>query len=145
MILEIDYDTFYLLAKLRGGIDDLSLAQLFDSAKTLEPYGHIPQVFQAEIIRRLSEPLFLLPLAILAIIAGWRFRAQKRPRYALAPMLFILPLVFNGAVYFYRYVLNILGIWTVLSLGFSAALLIYAVGAGILFVLSLVLLASQHG
>jgi hypothetical protein len=60
-------------------------------------------------------------------------------------MLFILPLVFNGVVYFYRYILNILGVWTVLSLGFSTALLIYTAGAGILFVLSLVMLASQHG
>ncbi|MDR0451219.1 MAG: hypothetical protein LBH26_08135 [Treponema sp.] len=144
-VLELDYDTFYLLAKTRGGMDNLSLRQLFNSAKRLEPYGYIPQVFLSEIIYRLSQPLFLLPLAILAIVAGWRFRALKRPRYALAPMLFILPLVFNGLVYFYRYILNILGIWTVLSLGFSAALIIFMTGAGILFVLSLILLASQRG
>jgi hypothetical protein len=145
MILELDYDTFYLLAKLRRGMDDLSLGQLFNSAKSLETYGYIPQVFLSEIIYRLSEPLFLLPMAILAIIMGWRFRALKRPRYTLIPMLFILPVVFNGLVYFYRYILNILGIWTVLSLGFSAALLIYTAGAGILFVFALVMLASQHG
>jgi hypothetical protein len=143
--LEIDYDTFHLLAQARGGMDDLSLGQIFNSAKSLEAYGYIPQVFQSEIIYRLSEPLFLLPMAILAIILGWRFRTLKRPRYAMVPMLFVLPLVFNGVVYFYRYILNILGIWTVLSLGFSSALLIYTAGAGILFVLSLVLLASQHG
>jgi hypothetical protein len=145
MILEVDYDTFYLLTKVRRGMDDLSLGQLFNSAKSLETYGYIPQVFLSEIIHRLSEPLFLLPMAILAIIVGWRFRALKRPRYALIPMLFILPLVFNGVVYFYRYILNILGVWTVLSLGFSGALLIYTAGAGILFVFSLVVLASQHG
>jgi hypothetical protein len=144
-ILEIDYDTFHLLAQLRRGLDDLSLGQIFNSANSLETYGYIPQVFQSELIYRLSEPLFLLPMAILAIIAGWRFRALKRPRYTIVPMLFILPLVFNGAVYFYRYVFNILGIWTVLSLGFSAALLIYTAGAGLLFILSLVALASQHG
>jgi hypothetical protein len=145
MILEIDYETFHLLTKVREGLDDLSLGQLFNAARDLETYGHIPQVFLSEIIYRLSDPLFLLPMAILAIIIGWRFRPLKRPRYAIAPMLLVLPLVFNGLVYFYRYTLNILGIWIVLSLGFSAALLIYAVGAGILFVLSLVLLASQHG
>jgi hypothetical protein len=145
MILEIDYETFYLLTKVREGLDGLSLGQLFNAAKSLETYGYIPQVFLSEIIYRLSEPLFLLPAAILAIIIGWRFRPLKRPRYAMTPMLFVLPLVFNGLVYFYRYILNILGIWTVLSLGFSAALLIYAAGAGILFVLSLVLLASQRG
>jgi hypothetical protein len=145
MILEVDYDTFHLLTKVRRGMDDLSLGQLLNSAKSLETYGYIPQVFLSEIIYRLSEPLFLLPMAILAIIIGWRFRALKRSRYTLIPMLFILPIVFNGVVYFYRYILNILGIWTVLSLGFSAALLIYTAGAGILFVLSLVLLASQRG
>jgi hypothetical protein len=144
MILEIDYDTFRLLAQVRRGTDDLSLGQIFNSAKTLETYGYIPQVFQSELIYRLSEPLFLLPMAILAIILGWRFRALKRPRYTIAPMLFVLPLVFNGVVYFYRYILNILGIWTVLSLGFSAALPIYTAGAGILFVLSLIALASQR-
>jgi hypothetical protein len=145
MILEIDYDTFRLLAQVRRGMDDLSLGQIFSSAKSLETYGYIPQVFQSELIYRLSEPLFLLPMAILAIVLGWRFRALKRSRYAIVPMLFVLPLVFNGTVYFYRYILNILGIWTVLSLGFSAALLIYTVGAGILFILSLVMLASQRG
>jgi hypothetical protein len=145
MVLEIDYDSFYLLTKMKRKLDDLSLGQIFNSSKKLEPYGYIPQVFQSEIIYRLSEPLFLLPMAILAIIIGWRFRALKRPRYALVPMFFVLPLVFNGVVYFYRYILNILGIWTVLSLGFSAALLIYTAGAGILFVLSLVLLAVQRG
>jgi hypothetical protein len=145
IILEIDYDTFRLLAQARQGMDDLSLGQIFNAAKSLETYGYIPQVFQAEIIYRLSEPLFLLPMAILAIILGWRFRALKRSRYAMVPMLFVLPLVFKGLVYFYRYILNILGIWTVLSLGFSSALLIYTAGAGILFTLSLVLLASQRG
>jgi hypothetical protein len=145
IILEIDYETFHLLAQVRQGMGDLSLGQIFNSAKSLETYGYIPQVFQSEIIHRLSEPLFLFPMAILVIILGWRFKALKRPRYAIAPMLFVLPLVFNGVVYFYRYILNILGIWTVLSLGFSAALLIYTAGAGILFVLSLIMLASQRG
>jgi hypothetical protein len=144
MVLEIDYDNFYLLTKLKRDMDDLSLGQIFNSSKNLEPYGYIPQVFQTELIYRLSEPLFLLPMAVLAIIIGWHFRSLKRSRYAVLPMLFVLPLVFNGAVYFYRHILNILGIWTVLSLGFSAALLIYTAAAGILFVLSLVLLAVQR-
>jgi hypothetical protein len=145
MILEVDYETFHLLTKVREGLDDLSLGQLFNAARNLETYGYIPQVFLSEIIYRLSDPLFLLPMAIMAIIIGWRFRPLKRSRYALVPMLLVLPLVFNGLVYFYRYTLNILGIWTILSLGFSAALIIYTAGAGILFVLSLILLASQHG
>ncbi|MDR3192431.1 MAG: hypothetical protein LBT87_05145 [Treponema sp.] len=145
IILEIDYETFRLLAQVRQGLDDLSLGQIFNAAKSLETYGYIPQVFQSELIYRLSEPLFLLPMAIVAIILGWRFRARKPPRYAVIPMLFVLPLVFNGLVYAYRYILNVLGIWTVLSLGFSSALLIYTVGAGILFVLSLIMLASQRG
>jgi hypothetical protein len=60
-------------------------------------------------------------------------------------MLFVLPLVFNGLVHFYRYILNTLGIWTVLNLGFSTAMVIFTLGIGILFVISLISLAFQRG
>jgi len=59
-------------------------------------------------------------------------------------MLFVLPLIFNGLVYFYRHILNILGVFAVLNLGFSATLIIYCLGAGVLFVLSLIVFVSQH-
>jgi hypothetical protein len=145
IILDLDYDNFLLLSRVKRGVDNLSVAELFTAAQNLEPYGYIPQVFQAEVIYRLCEPLFFLPMAMLSIIIGWRYRPRKLPKYIIIPMLFILPLVFNGAVHLYRSILNTLGIWTILSLGFPAALLIFTIGVGVLFVLSLIILAAQHG
>jgi hypothetical protein len=145
LILEMSYDDFLLLSRARRGLDNLTLGELFTAAKNLDTYGYIPQIFEAEAIYRLCEPLIFLPMAVFIIIIGWRYRAKKRPRYIAMPMLFVLPLVFNGAVHFYRYILNTLSIWTVLSLSFSSAMVIFTVGIGVLFILSLSMLASQHG
>jgi hypothetical protein len=59
-------------------------------------------------------------------------------------MLVILPAVFNGAVHFSRNWLNNLGIWAVVSLGFSTAAVFFAVGIVVLLVLSLITLAAAH-
>jgi hypothetical protein len=125
-------------------LDGFSLGDLLAGSRTLSPYGYIPQVFEAEIIYRLCEPLFFLPMAIIIIITGWRFRALSHARYVFVPMLFILPLVFHELLHFYRHILNILGIYSVLNLGFSLTLILYCVSAGILFVLSLVAFSAQH-
>ncbi|GHV61878.1 hypothetical protein AGMMS49587_07170 [Spirochaetia bacterium] len=144
IILDMNYENFLLLSRVKRGVDNLSVGELFTAAKNLGPYGYIPQVFEAEAIYRLCEPLIFLPIAIFTIIIGWRYRAKKRPRYIAVPMLFVLPLVFNGLVHFYRHILNTLGTWTVLSLGFSSATVIFPVGIGVLFVISLISLAFQH-
>jgi hypothetical protein len=158
LMLDLDFETFSLLCYTwrsltvpRGltdrvsPLDGFSLGDLLAGVRTLSPYGYVPQVFEAEILYRLCEPLFFLPLAITIIIAGWRFRALSHAPYVFIPMLFILPLVFYGLLYCYRYILNILGIFSVLNLGFSVSLIIYCLSAGILFILSLVFFASQHG
>jgi hypothetical protein len=145
IILDMSYENFLLLSRVKRGVDNLSIGELFTAAKNLSPYGYIPQIFEAEAIYRLSEPLIFLPIAIFAIIIGWRYRAKKRPRYIAVPMLFVLPLVFNGLVHLYRYILNTLGIWAVLNVGFSNAMVIFAISIGVLFVISLIGLASQHG
>ncbi|GHT69605.1 hypothetical protein FACS1894110_19390 [Spirochaetia bacterium] len=145
LILDMSYEDFLLLSRVKRGTDNLSIMELFSAAKNLGPYGYIPQVFESEAIYRLCEPLIFLPMAIFIIIIGWRYRAKKRPRYIAVPMLFVLPLVFNGLVHFYRYILNTLGIWATLSLGFSSAVAIFAAGIGVLFVISLISLASQQG
>jgi hypothetical protein len=156
IMLDLSFESFILLCNTWRGLgvpigsarvsplDGFSLRDLFAAARSLSPYGYVPQVFEAEIIYRLCEPLFFLPAAVIVIIMGWRFRALSQARYVFVPMLFILPLVFNGLVYFYRQIFNILGIFSLLNLGFSATLIIYALGAGILFVLSLVVFAAQH-
>jgi hypothetical protein len=157
VMLDLTFENFILLCNTWRGmevpsgsadqaspLDGFSLGDLLAGARSLSPYGYVPQVFEAEIIYQLNEPLFFLPIAILVIIAGWRFRAISRAPYVLIPTLAVMPLVFNGLVYFYRHVFNILGIFSVLNLGFSATLIIYCAGAGILFVLSLIIFVAQH-
>jgi hypothetical protein len=145
IILDLSYENFLLISRVKRGADNLTIGELFAAAKNLSPYGYIPQVFESEALYRLCEPLIFLPMAILSIVIGWRFRARKRSRYITFPMLFVLPLVFNGMVHFYRHILNTLGIWTILALGFSGAMVIFTAGIGVLFILSLIMLASQHG
>jgi hypothetical protein len=145
LLLDISYEEFLTLSHIRRGLDNLQMGELFSAARSTGSSGYLPQVFEAELLYRLSVPLFFLPMAILSIVIGWRFRARKRPRYLFVPMLPILPLVFNGLVYLYRSILNTAGIWTVIALGFSAALAVFIAGLALLFIISLIILAAQHG
>jgi hypothetical protein len=144
LLLDIDYEDFLLLSRIRRGLDNLSLGELF-AARRLGASGFLPQVFEAELIYRLGVPLFFLPMAILAIILGWRFRAKKRPRYLFVLMLPVLPIVFNGLFHLCRVIINTAGIWAVISLGFSTALILFAAALIVLFIAFLILLAAQHG
>jgi hypothetical protein len=143
--LDTAYEHFLRLSKARYGVDSLFLADLLAMSRDFGNYGYIPQVFQAEIIRRVSEPVILLPLSILAIIIGWRFRAKTRPKFLGIPMLVIIPVIFNGVVRLIQGLTNTLGLWMLLSLGFSTAVTVFIAGVGLLFILSLILVASQHG
>jgi hypothetical protein len=145
LILDISYRDFLLLARVRRGEDSLFLGDLFEAEKSLGGLGYIPQVFQALIIRRLAEPALFLPLTILAIVAGWRCRAKKWPRYTGLPLLFLLPLVFNGLVYLYREMINDLSVLMALSFSFSLVIPVFTAGSLILFIGALILLAAQHG
>jgi hypothetical protein len=145
LLLDIGYEDFLLLSFVRRGLGDLHMGELFAAAKNLGSSGYLPQVFEAEILYRLSVPLFFLPMSILAIILGWRFRAGKRPRYVFIPLALILPLVFYGLVRLYQNVINTAGIWAVISLGFSGALIAAIAVLALLFVLFLIILAAQHG
>ncbi|MDR0400324.1 MAG: hypothetical protein LBH51_05210 [Treponema sp.] len=157
VMLDLSFESFILLCYTWRGLaeppgstgrvsplDGFSLGDLFAGFQNLISYGYAPQVFEAEIIYRLCEPLFFLPLAVAVIILGWRFRALSHAPYVFAPMLFILPLVYYGLIHVYRHILNILGIFTVLNLGFSLTLIIYGLSAGLLFVLVLVVFTAQH-
>ena len=144
IVVPISWDDFILITNVRRGLSGLSSADLKRAAENLNTCGYLPQVFEAELLERFIKPLFLLPLGIFAIAIGWQYRALKRPRYMGIPMLGILPLVFNGAVYFSRSWLNKLGIWAVVSLGFKASALFFGIGITVLFVLSLIFLASKR-
>jgi hypothetical protein len=145
LLLDLSYEDFLLLSRVRRGLDNLRMGELFAAARNLGNLGCLPQVFEAEMINRLAGPLFFLPMAILAITIGWRFRAKKRPRYLFIPMLPILPLVFNGLVHLYRNVLNTTAIWLVISAGFFTSLVIFITALTLLFILSLIFLAAQRG
>jgi hypothetical protein len=143
--LPVSWDDFLLLSNVRRGLSGLSSAELSKAAKNLKASGYLPAVFEAELLQRFVKPMFLLPLSILAIAFGWQYRALKRPRYMRIPMLAVLPVVFYGAEQFSRSVLNELGIWAVVSVGFSAAALFFGIGFAVLLVLSLIVLASKRG
>jgi hypothetical protein len=143
--LDATYEHFLRLSKTRRRVDSLFWGDLLAMAGDSESYGYIPQVFQAEIIRRIAQPAALLPLAILAIIIGWRFRAATRPAFLGLPMLAIIPLVFNAAAQIIYGFFGVLGLALLLSLGYSLAIGVFIGGSLILFIVSLILLAAQHG
>lgn len=143
--LDVSYETFLLLSKIRQRLSNLQIGELFSASEIIGELGYVPQVFQAEILNRLGAALFFLPMAVIAIIIGWRFRAKTHPRYLFMPLLPILPIVFNGMTHLYRGILNTLGIWLILALGFSSALVVFAIILAASLVLSLIFLAAQHG
>jgi hypothetical protein len=143
--LDATYEQFLRLSRTPLRVDSLFWGDILAMGRDSGDYGHIPQVFQAEAIRRISGPLCLLPLSILAIVTGWRFRAATKPRFLGFPMLALIPLVFNGAAQIIYGFFGVLGLALLLSLGYSLAIGIFIGGSLILFVLSLILLAAQHG
>ena len=145
LALSISWDDFLLLASVRRGLSTLTPAELIHAANTFAPYGYEPKVFQLQLIQRFTEPFFLLPLGILVIVLGWRYRAMKRPRYMGILMLGVMPALFNVILSLLRLLLANIGLWTIIALGFTAAAIAFGVGLLLLLVLFLILLASQHG
>ncbi|MDR2419674.1 MAG: hypothetical protein LBD79_11615 [Treponema sp.] len=143
LILNVSYDDFLLLAKLRRGLKSLSINELFTASDRFGDYGYITKVFEAELIYRLSEPGAMLSLVILIIIVGWRFRSSVK--YLNIPMLFILPLVFNGLVFFFRKILNILSITLIIAFSFSTTIIVFSIGLVCLFIFCLIMASAQHG
>jgi len=142
--IPVSWDDFVLISNVRRGLPMLSVAELRMAAENLGSLGYLPEVFQVELLRRFAEPSLMLLLGILAITLGWRFRALKHTRIMGVLMLGIMPLVLNGAVNFFRGWIANLGIWAVVSLGFTPAAFIFAASITVLFVLFLIILASQH-
>jgi hypothetical protein len=143
--LDATYEHFLRLSKARRRVDSLFLGDLLLLGRESERYGLLPQVFQAEILRRISVPATLLPLSILAIVVGWRFRAATKPRFLGLPMLAIIPLVFYGAAQLIQGLSGIVGLALLLALGYVPAIGILIGGSLILFMVSLIFLAAQHG
>ena len=144
IILDISYEDFMLLARVRQGLSNLQINDLFTVANRLEKAGYVKQIFEAEILNRLGSALFFLPMAIFVIVIAWRYRAKQRPRYIFFLMLPVLPIVFHYIVFMYRVFFNTLGIWLVISIGFTPALIIYIAALAAVLFISLIALSAQH-
>ncbi|MDR3337943.1 MAG: hypothetical protein LBT16_12150 [Treponema sp.] len=145
VVLDLSYENFLLITRVRRGINTFQIPELFAAQRSLAPYGYIPKVFLAEAVNRIAEPIFLLPMLIFILILGWRYRAINHPQYLGIPMLVILPVVFNALIDLYRVLIDNLGIWMAVSLSFNSAMVMLGVIALILFFLSLIILAAQRG
>jgi len=144
ILLDISYEDLLLISNVRHGLSNLQIDELFTASEKLDNFGYVSQIFQAEILNRFGSALFFLPMAIFIIILGWRYRAKTKPRYLFVLLLPVLPVVFHGFVFMYQSVINISGIWLVLSLGFTAALIVLIAALGLLLFVSLIILAGQH-
>jgi len=144
VILDISFEDFLLLSNVRRGLGNLQIDELFTASKRLGSSGYISQIFEAEVLNRIGSAVFFLPMAIFVIIIGWRYRAKSKPRYLFVLLLPVLPIVFHGFVFIYRTILNNLGIWLVISFGFSTALTIFIASLALLLFISMIVLAAQH-
>jgi hypothetical protein len=145
VILNVSYEDFLLLSDAKRSFASLSVQDLFMGIDRLSSYGYIPEIFEAEILNRFMEPITFLPVAMLIIIIGWRFRAIKRPRFMIFPMIGVLPVVFNGLTAFYRNIAHIIGTSLILSMSFSGAFLVFLAINSVCFIIVLIILAGQHG
>jgi hypothetical protein len=144
VILDISFEDFLLISNVRRGLPNLQIDELFIASTRLGSAGYIPQIFEAEVLNRIGSVVFFLPMAIFVIIIGWRYRAKAKPRYLFILLLPILPVVFHGFVFMYRTILNSLGIWLVISFGFSTALTFFITALALFLFISMIILAAQH-
>jgi hypothetical protein len=142
--LYLSYENFLLITRVRRGLEHFQIPSLFAAEQNLGPYGYIPELFRAQVITRIAEPLFFLPLFILALIVAWRFRPRKQPRYLAIPMLVIMPVVFLAWTAAYRSLIDALGIGMALTLSFTASMVILGIALSVFFFLSLIILVYQR-
>jgi len=144
IILDMSYETFLEIVKLRQGLPSLRLNELYIAVKIADKAGYIPQVYEAEIFNRFGSCLFFLPMAIIAIAMGWYFRARRQPRYLFVPLLPVFPVVFNGIVFLYRKVISVIGTSLIFAVGYSKAFTLLIVFLALSFFISLIILVKQR-
>ncbi|GBU26685.1 hypothetical protein R84B8_00195 [Treponema sp. R8-4-B8] len=144
IFLNISYEDLMVITDVRRGLTNLRISDLFEAAEKLGDDGYISQIFQAEILNRLGCVLYFLPMAIFIIGIAWRYRTKGKPRFLFILLLPLLPVVFHGFVFMYRSAINTLGIWLVISFGFTAALIAFIAALAVTLFISLLSLASQQ-
>jgi len=144
LTLDLSWEDFTLLAKIRRGQDRLNIGELITASKIAPEYGYLPQIYEAELISRLAEPILFLPFIMLILTIGWRYRALKKPRIIWVPMLGVLPLVFSGVTHLGRTFLDNISVLAVIYVGYSFAFFLLGAAALLLFFISLIILAYQH-
>jgi hypothetical protein len=142
--LYLSYENFLLITQIRRGLEHFQIPSLFAAERNLGPYGYIPEVFRAQVISRIAEPLFFLPLFILTLVVAWCFRPRKQPRYLAFPMLVIMPVVFLAWTAGYRSLIGALSIGMALALSFTASIVILGIAISAFFFLSLIILVYQR-
>ena len=145
MFVNLDWEDFMLLAEVSRSYGNLNIQELYAASRLGYAYGYLPQIFEAELISRFAEPVLFLPILILFLSIGWRYRSFKKPMFIWLPMLGILPLVFNSLFLLYRTSIDNIAVWAVISFGLTVAIMIFSVGAIVLLISTLIILASQKG
>jgi hypothetical protein len=144
LFLGMDYNTFYLLTQIRERPGNLSMLELNQTLKLGPQYGIIRQVYQAEIYRRIAEPLLFLPLLGFSLLIAWRFRSRRKVGLPSYLMLIILPLVAGGFIQLYRVFISTISIALSMSM---QSIVVYVALGGItllLYLLSLICLTAQR-
>ncbi|OHE76418.1 MAG: hypothetical protein A2413_05025 [Treponema sp. RIFOXYC1_FULL_61_9] len=144
-VLEVPYERIQLIARARKGVAALSLNDLISASELLGAFGFVRETFQAEFIRRLSEPFAFLSLAILSIAFGWRLRSLRGVGLPGLPMLILLPLMLHAGVQGFRFAVSVVSTASVVAFPFTSALLAVLAVQAVSLLLSLVFLAGQRG
>jgi hypothetical protein len=142
--LYLSYENFLLITQTGRGLEHFQIPALFAAERNLGPYGYIPELFRAQVISRIAEPLFFLPLFILTLVVAWCFRPRKQSRYLAVPMLVIMPVVFFACTTVYRFLITALSIGMALALSFTASMVILGIVILVFFFLSLIILVYQR-
>ncbi|MDR1231193.1 MAG: hypothetical protein LBK61_07310 [Spirochaetaceae bacterium] len=144
LVIDMAYEDIIIACESEIADTNYRFTSLHAAGDRLADYGFVPEAFSVLEIRSISEPLMLLPLSVLAIIIGWRYRVKdRRARYVLVPMLIVLPIVFNTLVHLCRHLTNLLAIWAVLSVSLTAAIAISVGLTAGLFIIAIIGLAYQ--
>jgi MFS family permease len=108
-------------------------------------YGYIEEHSTMTLINRLMLPFCFLTLSLFAVSLGWSFRTRTLRRPPLISFLFIPFFPFMASVIsdLYLAVQRVIVGFVLVSVGFSAALVVMIAVQAMLFVLALVWLAGQ--